>query len=111
MAMPTASVSDRELNTNAGSRTGAFLIPDLAAGHLVRGFTATFKVRMISGNGNADGFSFRSGIEYERRKSNRRVSHPRFGGGPPRSRFYGDFQSADDFWEWQCRRLQFQIGN
>src|SRR6185369_12139461 len=47
-----------ELNSNAGDQAGSFLTPDLAPGRLVRGFTALFKVRIISGNGYADGFSF-----------------------------------------------------
>ncbi|MDB6032367.1 MAG: hypothetical protein JWM16_2705, partial [Verrucomicrobiales bacterium] len=48
-----------ELNTNAPSQTGAFLTADLAPGRLVRGFTATFKMRVQPGSSPpADGFSF-----------------------------------------------------
>jgi hypothetical protein len=38
--------------------TGAFLTPDLAQARSVRAFVANFKVRMISGDDYADGFSF-----------------------------------------------------
>jgi hypothetical protein len=48
-----------ELNPNVMSQSGAFLMPDLAPGRLVRGFVANFKVRMIRGGAeNGDGFSF-----------------------------------------------------
>ncbi len=48
-----------ELNSNTDSQTGAFLTGDLAPGRVVRGFTATFQMRLEPGTfPPADGFSF-----------------------------------------------------
>lgn len=46
------------LTPTAPETSGAFLLPNLAPGQRVRGFTAAFKAQVISGNGFADGFSF-----------------------------------------------------
>lgn len=47
------------LTTNGGGLQGGFLTADLAPGRVVRGFAATFKLRIAEGSGQpADGFSF-----------------------------------------------------
>ena len=47
------------LTTNGGGLQGGFLTADLAPGRVVRGFTASFKLRIANGSGQpADGFSF-----------------------------------------------------
>lgn len=46
------------LTAATGGQRGSFLTPNLAPGRSVRSFTASFKVRIIAGNGFADGFSF-----------------------------------------------------
>ena len=57
----SAAVSNGVLVLTPGtnSQQGAFLTADFAPGRVVRGFTATFKLRIANGSGQpADGFSF-----------------------------------------------------